>query len=192
MSILRPLEGLKLQYICPLTLTTMTTTTMTTTPLFVRMIFDRWYASVKNGDALLRELSDDTLEKEIAPGKNRGLYVLGHLIAVHDDMLRLLDMGGKIYPDLQQPFLDAADRTTPDLYPVSELRTRWARQCEVMKQKFEALKPEEWFEKHTAVSAEDFAKEPHRNKLNIILTRTTHLQYHLGQLVLLKKSKHDN
>jgi hypothetical protein len=48
------------------------------------------------------------------------------------------------------------------------------------------MKPDDWFAKHTAVSAEDFAKEPFRNKLNIIVTRTTHLQYHIGQLQLLK------
>jgi len=35
-------------------------------------------------------------------------------------------------------------------------------------------------------SAEDFAKEPHRNKLNIIISRTSHLQYHTGQIALLK------
>ena len=33
---------------------------------------------------------------------------------------------------------------------------------------------------------EDFIKEPHRNKLNVLLTRTTHLAYHAGQLALLK------
>ncbi len=38
-----------------------------------------------------------------------------------------------------------------------------------------------------AVTAEDFAREPHRNKLNIVLNRTGHVSYHLGQLVLLKK-----
>ena len=37
-----------------------------------------------------------------------------------------------------------------------------------------------------ATIEEDFIKEPHRNKLNIILTRTTHLSYHTGQLALLK------
>lgn len=56
----------------------------------------------------------------------------------------------------------------------------------MIKQKFDSLKPEEWFEKHTAVSTEDFEREPHRNKLNIVVTRTSHLQYHLGQLQLLK------
>jgi len=36
-----------------------------------------------------------------------------------------------------------------------------------------------------AVSDEDFSKEPHRNKLNVIINRTNHMSYHLGQLILL-------
>ncbi len=159
---------------------------MTQTDIILKMVFDRWNASVTNFDTLLTSLTDDTLQKEIAPGKNRGIYLLGHLIAVHDDMLILLDMGEKLYPALHEPFLKSADKVITSIPSSSELRTFWTHQCEVMKQKFGSLNPEEWFEKHTAVSAEDFAKEPHRNKLNIILTRTTHLQYHIGQLRLLK------
>ncbi|RYG19841.1 MAG: DinB family protein [Chitinophagaceae bacterium] len=159
---------------------------MTQPSLFVKLIFDRWTASLKNCDTLLNILSDDALLKEIAPGKNRGIYLLGHLIAVHDDMLILLDMGEKLYPELYEPFLKFADKTTDNLPSVADLRSFWVNQCAVLQQKFEALQPEEWFAKHTAVSAEDFVNEPHRNKLNIIITRTTHLQYHLGQMVLLK------
>jgi hypothetical protein len=159
---------------------------MTTTEIIIKMIFDRWDASIKNCDTLLNSLTDETLQKEIAPGKNRGIYLLGHLIAVHDDMLILLDMGEKLYPELNEPFLKSPDKTTPQIPSAAELRVFWSNQCEALKQKFDHLKPEEWLEKHTAVSAEDFAKEPHRNKLNIIITRTSHLQYHLGQLQLLK------
>lgn len=159
---------------------------MATTALFVKMILDRWYASILNCDKLLDSLPNDMLEKEIAPGKNRGIYLLGHLIAVHDDMILLLDMGEKIYPDLNEPFIKFPDKKTDQLPTVSELRFFWGRQNEILKQKFDSLKPEEWFEKHTAVTTEDFEKEPHRNKLNIIVTRTSHLQYHLGQLQLLK------
>lgn len=159
---------------------------MTTTETMVKMIFDRWNASIKNCDTLLSSLTDDALQKEIAPSKNRGVYLLGHLVAVHDDMLILLDMGEKLYPELYEPFLKSPDKSTLQIPSVTELRSFWAKQCEVMQQKFGYLKSDEWFEKHTAVSAEDFTKEPHRNKLNIILTRTTHLQYHMGQLVLLK------
>ncbi len=159
---------------------------MAATETIVKMILDRWYASVKNLDTLLSSLPDETLQKEIAAGKNRGIYLLGHLIAVHDDMLLLLDMGEKLYPELNEPFLKQADKVTAQIPSATELRAFWTKQCEVLKQKFDNLKPADWFEKHTAVSAEDFAKEPHRNKLNIILTRTTHLQYHIGQLQLLK------
>jgi len=56
----------------------------------------------------------------------------------------------------------------------------------VLAEKFSTVKPDEWFQKHNSVSAEDFIKEPHRNRLNIIITRTTHLSYHLGQFILLK------
>jgi len=159
---------------------------MTATEIFVKMILDRWNGSIKNCDALLNSLSDETLQKEIAPNKNRGIYLLGHLIAVHDDMLILLDLGEKLYPQLYEPFLKSPDKTVTEIPSVTELRIFWNNQCEVLKQKFDDLKPEEWLTKHTAVSAEDFAKEPNRNKLNIILTRTTHLAYHTGQLVLLK------
>ena len=51
----------------------------------------------------------------------------------------------------------------------------------------EALKrftPEEWLLKHTAVSDEDFAKDPGRNRLAVVLSRINHMSYHLGQITL--------
>src|SRR6187402_1424878 len=142
---------------------------MTRTDTMVKMVLDRWDACIKNADTLINSLADETLEKEIAPGKNRGIYLLGHLIAVHDDMLVLLDMGEKLYPELHEPFLKSPDKTTKEIPSASALRVFWTKHCEALSQKFDSLKPEEWFEKHTAVTAEDFAQEPHRNKLNIIL-----------------------
>jgi hypothetical protein len=159
---------------------------MTPTEIIVKMILDRWNASIKSCDTLLNSLTDEILQKEIAPGKNRGIYLLGHLIAVHDDMLILLNMGEKVYPELYESFIKSPDKATNQIPTATELKSFWVKQCEVLKQKFDSLTSEEWLEKHTAVSAEDFAKEPNRNKLNIIITRTSHLQYHIGQLVLLK------
>lgn len=159
---------------------------MPTTDLFVKMILDRWNASLKNFDSLLDTLDDATLQMEVAPGKNRGIYLLGHMVAVHDDMLVLLDMRQRQYPALQEPFLKSPDKAVADIPTVAELKKCWAHQCELIKQAFAKLQPEQWFEKHTAVSAEDFLKEPHRNKLNVVITRTTHLTYHTGQLALLK------
>ena len=154
--------------------------------IVLKMVFDRWNASLASCDKLLNSLTDEQLQREIAPGKNRGVYLLGHLIAVHDDMLILLGMGDKLYPELHSTFLAAPDKTVAVIPSVQELRAYWNKQTEVLNEKFASLPPAEWFERHTAVTAEDFSKEPHRNKLNIIMTRTTHLNYHTGQLVLLK------
>lgn len=159
---------------------------MNSTDTLVKIIMDRWNGAMKNCDELLNTLTDEQLAKETAPGKNRGIYLLGHLIAVHDAMLPLLDLGPLKYPQLAKPFLEEADKVATDLPSVQELRTQWNEQKQDLKQQFEKLSTSNWLEKHTAVSAEDFAKEPHRCKLNIILTRTTHLTYHTGQLILLK------
>lgn len=159
---------------------------MTQTDIAVKMVLDRWNGSILNLNKLLNALSDEQLEKEVAPSKNRGIYLLGHLIAVHDDMVRLLDMGEKLFPELFEPFIKEADNVATPMPSVAELRIMWEKQNHFLLEKFESMKTEQWFEKHSAVTEEDFVKEPHRNKLNIIITRTSHLQYHSGQIVLLK------
>jgi hypothetical protein len=154
--------------------------------LLVKMVMDRWNGSIANLNKLLSTLTDEQLQNEVAPGKNRGTYLLGHLIAVHDDMLILLDLGEKLFPELYEPYIRQADKVAPETISASELRDMWEKQNNLLQAKFDSMSSEAWFAKHTAVSEEDFAKEPHRNKLNIIITRTSHLQYHSGQLVLLK------
>lgn len=156
------------------------------TQTMIRIILDRWDGSIKNVDSLLDSISDEQLQKETSPGKNSGIYLLGHLIAVHDSMMPLLDFGAKKYPELSKIFIESPDKAISEIPSAKELRILWNEQKLDLKQKMESLKPEDWFEKHTSVSAEDFAKEPHRNKLNIVLTRTTHMAYHTGQLVYLK------
>jgi len=44
---------------------------------------------------------------------------------------------------------------------------------------------EDWLSRHTSVSEEDFAADPLRNKLNVLIGRTNHESYHLGQANLL-------
>jgi hypothetical protein len=159
---------------------------METNQIMLKMIFDRWYAQIKNFDTALNAITDEQLQKEIAPGKNRGIYLLGHLIAVHDDMLVLLGLGDKLYPELTEPFIKSPDKTVNEIPSAAALRGYWSKQNDLLTQKFNGVQNDEWFQKHTAVSEEDFIKEPHRNKLNIIITRTSHLSYHLGQFVLLQ------
>ena len=159
---------------------------MDTTQTMVRMTLDRWQSLLKTFNDKLDALTDAQLEVEIAPGKNRGLYLLGHLAAVHDNMMPLLGFGDKLYPELYEPFINLPDKAVADLPAADELRQKWHRINQVLAENFDKLQPQDWFGPHTAVSDADFANEPHRNKLNIILTRASHLGYHLGQFILLR------
>jgi hypothetical protein len=53
----------------------------------------------------------------------------------------------------------------------------------------QTLPAEDWFTRHANISEEDFVKEPHRNRLNVLLDRTIHLSNHRGQLLLLQHKK---
>jgi hypothetical protein len=160
---------------------------MPLTQIMIKMVFDRWNTLLQNCDGLLSILTDEQLQKEIAPGKNRGIYLLGHLVAVHDDMIPLLNLGEKQHADLFEIFVKSPDKSTAQIPAAQQLRAAWKAQLETLMPLLKNISAEEWFEKHSAVSEEDFIQEPHRNKLNIIVTRTTHLAYHLGQLTLLKQ-----
>jgi hypothetical protein len=157
-----------------------------TKKIMVKSVLDSWNARIKEANNIIDNLTDEQLQKEIAPGKNRGVYLLGHLTAVNDKMLPLLNFEPQQFSNLDDTFLSKADKTVAELPSVKDLRAHWKSSNEKLAKHFDALQPDAWFEKHTAVSAEDFAKEPHRNRINVVLGRTSHLSYHLGQLALLK------
>lgn len=159
---------------------------MSTNQTMVKMVLDRWNTETNKFTDLINSISDDRLVKEIAPGKNRGIYLLGHIIAVHDDTLPVLNLGNKLYAELFDIFVKSPDKAIAQIPTATELRTSWKLVNEQMTEKMNYLPEDEWFQKHNSVSAEDFVKEPHRNKLNIIISRTNHLCHHTGQMVLLK------
>lgn len=98
---------------------------MIPTELVVKMVLDRWNGSIVNLNKHLNSFKEEQLQKEIAPGKNRGTYLLGHLIAVHDDMLQLLDMGEKLFPELFEPFIKHPDKVATQTVTITELREMW-------------------------------------------------------------------
>jgi hypothetical protein len=155
--------------------------------LVVKSVLDAWNSRIEAADKLFNGLSDEQLEQEVAPGRNRGLYLLGHLTAVHDKMLPLLDFESQVYPHLDEPFLTKADKTVSAIPSTKELRENWKNINSKLAMHFNKLSADEWFQKHTSVSEEDFMKEPHRNRINVVVGRTNHMQYHIGQVALLKK-----
>lgn len=159
---------------------------MTSETVFIKMVLDAWHTHIKRTDELFDSLSNDQLMQEIAPRRNRGIYLLGHLAAVHDRISPLLEIGNSLYPELWDPFVQKPDKEVTELPATQTLRGYFKKINMDLAGNISSLSHEAWFQKHTAVSVEDFAKEPHRNKLNIIVNRTNHLANHLGQLLLLK------
>ncbi|MEP6583941.1 MAG: DinB family protein [Ginsengibacter sp.] len=155
--------------------------------LTIKIILDAWNNQVSRADKFFDIFSDEQLQQEMAPGRNTGLYMLGHLTAVHDALFPLLDLGEKMYPALEEVFLKNPDKSGIDKPTVKDVRSYWSEVKNKLDQRISQVTNEEWFYKHTSISDEDFEKEPHRNKLNVLMTRTTHLAYHLGQLAFLKK-----
>lgn len=155
--------------------------------LIIKMALDSWNNQVTRADKLFNTLSDEQLQEEAAPGRNTGVYLLGHLTAIHDALLPLLSFGDKLYPELENPFIKNPDKSGMEKPMIKDLRNDWSEVNNKLSQRFNQMTTEDWFKKHTSVSEEDFEKEPHRNKLNVLFSRTNHLAYHLGQLAFLNK-----
>lgn len=156
--------------------------------IMVKMVLDRWNALNSIVDNQLDKLSDHELEADIVPGKNRGIYLLGHLITVHDAMIPLLQLGTAQYPHLTEIFLNSPDKFIDQIPKTQELRVIWKLQSSILTNLFNGITVDEWFARQGAVHEEDFKLEPHRNNLNIVLIRLSHLSYHAGQLALLKRN----
>lgn len=160
---------------------------MTRDQIFVKMAVDGWNGQVTATSKLLDQLTDEQLMEEVSPGKNRGIYLLGHLVSVHDKMLSLLLFGDELYPELYPVFVQSPDRAVAELPTVAQLRKQWTEVNAKLAEHIHQLSAEDWFGRHANISAEELVKEPHRNRLNVLLSRTNHLSNHRGQLAMLVK-----
>lgn len=142
-----------------------------------------WKQQIARVDQTLAASSDADLEREVAPGRNRLYYLVGHLAAVHDRMLPLLGVGDRLHPELDKPFLEQPDSKAP-VIPAAELRRAWADVNKTLTDGIEALEPALWLTRHNSVSEEDFAKDPLRHRLSVLMNRTSHAAFHIGQMRL--------
>jgi hypothetical protein len=146
-----------------------------------------WKQQLSRIDQIVAASADADLEREIAPGRNRLYYLVGHLAVVHDRMFPLLGVGERRYQQLDKPFLEDADSKKSDL-PAAELRRIWSDVNTRLTAALEQLEPDVWLTRHNSVSDEDFAKDPLRNRLSLLMNRTTHAAFHLGQMRLISPS----
>src|SRR5256712_12668014 len=64
-----------------------------------------WKTQIDRADKLFGALSSEEVLGEIAPGRNRLLYLWGHLTAIHDAMLPLLGLRERLHPEFDVAFV---------------------------------------------------------------------------------------
>jgi DinB superfamily len=158
---------------------------MTTEEMLAHTALNSWKLVIGRLDTAIAPLTDEQLQRQVAPGKNRLLYLLGHLTAVHDRMFPMLSVGERLHPELDEIYITNPDRARPDP-AAADLKHAWSEVNSQLTAVFEKLTPQQWLEKHTAVSDEDFAKDPTRNRLAVLISRTSHAAFHTGQAALMK------
>ena len=150
----------------------------------VALALKAWKTQIDRADKLFGRLSSQEVLQEIAPGRNRLLYLWGHLTAIHDAMLPLLGLRERLHPEFDVAFISNPDRSRADIPSHEQVRRAWNVVNTELWKGFEKMSWSDWIQRHSAVSEDDFAEDASRNRFSILLSRTNHLSYHLGQAVL--------
>jgi hypothetical protein len=160
---------------------------MTPEQAFVDAALRSWRSNMDRAGKFFSSLTSDELELEVAPARNRLVYLWGHLTTVNDRILPLFGLGQRRYPELDEVFVSSADHAALQIPSRSELNRMWTELDFALWTEFQKLSPSEWLQRHEGVSPEDFLREPHRNRYASLLGRTAHLAYHYGQAILAKR-----
>jgi hypothetical protein len=144
-----------------------------------------WKSNADRIDKFFGALSPEQLEQEIAPGRTRHIYLWGHIAAL-DGVFPLMGLGPRLYPEMELMFIANPDWAAITVYSAGQLKQAWNQINERLLAEFSGWSPAEWLERHTAVSAEDFLSEPHRNRYTVLLSLNTHMAFHFGQAILTK------
>src|SRR6201984_148390 len=84
---------------------------MTTEKSLIDSALRGWKSNVERAEKLFGGLVPGQLEQEVAPGKNRLIYLWGHLAAVNDGLFPLLGIGERLHPELDAMFISKPERS---------------------------------------------------------------------------------
>lgn len=156
---------------------------MTNEEILVATVVTNWSLTMSRVRKTLANLSDEEFEREVAPGRNRVRYLVGHLAAFQDRLVELIKIGERRHRELDI-FIDQPDRSFQDSFSRAELVQIFSERTDVIDATLPSLRPSDWLKAHAAVSEEDFAREPFRNRLAVLDNRMGHAALHIGQIRL--------
>ncbi|HEY4198786.1 MAG TPA: hypothetical protein VGM63_24770, partial [Mucilaginibacter sp.] len=87
----------------------------------INQVLDFWETNNKNISAFFNKHADERYTGQVAPDRNTGLYLLGHLIAVSDDIFSILGLGDLLFPELAK-YAGESEANIDHPYSVAELK----------------------------------------------------------------------
>lgn len=155
------------------------------TPIQICLL--QWDAYAKRTQKVIDSISEHNFNSPIVPNGNSPSWILGHLADTDDKLLELFGIRSRMFPELEKIYHHEKGANQTGHLSKQELTTKWNAITTALDHAFKSWTEKDWLGKHTAVSEEDFIKEPQRNKLNVMLSRVEHKASHLGQIALQPK-----
>jgi hypothetical protein len=149
----------------------------------------QWDAYNKRMQKVLDGLTESNFNKPIVPGGNSPSWLMGHLADTDDKLLELFGIRKRLFPELSTIYHHERGTNQSGHLSKAELNDRWKKIVAELDRAFQSMSEADWMGRHEAVTEEDFKKEPHRNKLNVMLSRVTHKASHLGQIAMLSSGE---
>lgn len=135
-------------------------------------------------NGVINILSDDEFKSEISPGKNHGVWLLGHLLTSDDDFSMFMGKGPVMFPEYYETFGQGSKLLPAEDYPsVHDLKDAWSKVCEKNRKIYSELTDDELQLPHAMVK--DIDKDYFKTKERVIMAWQLHQLYHAGQLGIL-------
>lgn len=93
--------------------------------LMIQSALANWRLTIRRATNVFFGFTEEQFYQEIAPGKNRPIYILGHLTAMHDATLALLGLGERSHLNLDEIFIKMPDRAVESIPFPEELKKYW-------------------------------------------------------------------
>ena len=93
---------------------------MTPGEVLIPAAISSWEQVVSRVGTLCLSCTEEQLLVEVAPGKNRIIYLWGHLTAIHDAMFNVLRLGERLHPELDAVFIARPERSMPLPTPAAD------------------------------------------------------------------------
>src|ERR1700742_209414 len=112
----------------------------------ITLLRNAWRTQTNAVSEYFKKNADEFYTREIAPGRNKATYVLGHLIATNDGLVPLLGFGDRLYPELDRFFAPNTPWHYDEFPPIAELKAKWDKVNQFLEEKFDTLTATQWLE----------------------------------------------